>query len=659
MTTTMQIDLESRSQVDLSKNGLMRYVQDPSTEVICMAYCFDDGPVQFWWAKEPFPQEVIDHLDSGEPVMAHNAAFERRMFEWVLSHDYNFDPPAPTQWRCSAAISLANGYPAKLEHASEAININHRKNPEGPRLIRDYSIPGFLKEFKPGDANLMRDYCISDVETMREMVRYLRPLSDVEWSEYHLNQRINDRGLPIDIEFCEAALNYADEISADANEKIAKLTQGVVTKHTQHLRNRDWVLERLTPAQRPLLEVYKKGKKKHSLDSSHHGYLLERGDIDPTVREFIHLINDAGSSSLNKYKAAINTHVDGRVHDSFVFHGAQTGRFTGKGIQPHNFIRDAYPVEKAEPLIQAICAGSPVENPASTMSKLLRSMIMSDSQIYSVDWSQIEARVAPWLTTSPEGERKLIPYRAGKDVYVVTAAEMFGVSEADVDGNFRQSGKIAELSLQFGGGSGALINMARNYGVTFTEDEAKSIVKRWRNVNPWAEKIWKEFDHAIEMAVKNPGTQFTAGRVRFKAAKNLSFLWMKLPSGRRLAYPKPKIGPYTTPWGEDRAGPTFQTSTVPAKGKPPIRKHLRGALLFQNATQGAAACLLRRSLIAADKAGLKIIGSIHDEVLGEGPTADGAKLREIMLDSPNWAKSLPLATDEEFYVGARFGKLKS
>jgi DNA polymerase len=212
--------------------------------------------------------------------------------------------------------------------------------------------------------------------------------------------------------------------------------------------------------------------------------------------------------------------------------------------------------------------------------------------------------------------------------------------------SYRQSGKIAELSLQFGGGQGALIGMGRNYGRVFTQDEAQNIVKRWRGVNSWARNIWDTFDHAIDSAVRNRGKTFNAERVKFKA--DAEFLWMMLPSGRLLAYPRPRIEPYLTPWGDERIGVTFQH----AKG---YRQHARGALLFQNATQGAAACLLRRALVEADKAGLSVIGSIHDEILCEGSPKDGKMLNKIMLEVPTWAKGLPLATGG-VKTALRFGK---
>ena len=214
----------------------------------------------------------------------------------------------------------------------------------------------------------------------------------------------------------------------------------------------------------------------------------------------------------------------------------------------------------------------------------------------------------------------------------------FEVSKAQ-----RQAGKIAELSLQFGGSHNALIGMAKNYGITFEEDEARDIVKKWRFANPWAEQTWNDYDETITSAVLEPGVDQKIGRVVYNS-DGVNFLWCKLPSGRLLAYPKPKFEQYFTPWDEERIGVTFQSHFKPAAGEPPIRIHARGALLFQNSVQAVAADCLREAVVVAHDAGLKIVMHCHDEIVIQGSHADGERLNEIMLEQPWWAAGLPLAT---------------
>ncbi len=655
MSSICYIDIETRSQCDLIFHGLRRYAEDPSTEVICLAFAFDDGPIEFWWAHEPFPQEVIDHFASGGLVMAHNASFEQHLFEWVIAPAYNFAPPNPTQWRCSMAMSLANGYAGGLDAAAAGVGLPYSKHREGTRLITDYCKTNHLTEFKPGDAELMKAYNISDVEIMRALVKTLRPLTELEWEEYHLNTRINERGIPIDVEFCEAALGYTHEVADDANVQIARLTDGKMTKATQRKARDAWLFPKLTEPQMKLLEVYKNGEKKICMDYDHRAHLLARDDLDADAREMLEYINNAGSSALKKFAVAAHTHVEGRVCNTFLWNGAgRTGRFSGKGLQPHNIRRDVFPADQAEKLIADVKSGFEVDAPADTMARLLRAMIRSEKGLYWVDWSAIEGRVAPWLANSPTADDKLDLYREGRDLYVYTAAAMFGCSEANVDKDGRQSGKIAELSLQFGGSHNALIGMAKNYGVTFEEDYARNIVLMWRNANPWAESIWAAYDQAIEAVVATPGVEYDVGRVTL-CADGENFLWCKLPSERLLAYPKPRIEEYTTPWGEDRVGPTFQSHFKPAAGEDPIRMHARGALVFQNTVQAVAADCLREALLEADDAGLGIVGHVHDEIIGEGSPADGEILNEIMLAEPWWADGLPLATGG-VSTGERYGK---
>ncbi|MDB4261350.1 DNA polymerase [bacterium] len=617
-----------------------------------MAYCFDDGPMKFWWHHTPFPQEVISHFDTGGLCMAQNSEFERHLFDYVIGNDYGFTPPKLEQWRCSMAMALASGYPAHLGAQGFALGLKVQKQVHGTRLIREYCAPNFLTEFKDGDKELMQDYCETDVEVMRQAVKCYRPLSSDEWAEFHLCCRTNEKGVPIDKAFGLAALGYAQEVADDANANIAKLTGGKMTKSTQRKSRDEWLFPKLTEYQLDLLTVYKKGEKKTSLDNDHRGYLLACDDLNADARELLEYINDAGSSALKKYAVAAHTEVAGHVHDTFLWNGAQTGRFSGRGLQPHNFRRDVYGDNEATALIEDVKANYTIDGPADTLARLLRGLIYSEEGLYYVDWSAIEGRVAPWLSVKPSGEDKLDLYRMDKDIYVVTAAAMFNRTEADVDKDLRQSGKIAELSLQFGGGANALIGMAKNYGVSFEEDEAKGIVLKWRMANPWAEEIWADYDRAISNAVRTPGEPFEVGRVTYQS-DGQNFLWCELPSGRLLSYPRPKWEPYTTPWGEDRVGATFQTHHKPKAGEPPLRNHARGALLFQNSVQAVAADILREALVKADKVGLDIRLHCHDEILGVG--SDGDRLNEIMLDQPVWADGLPLATGGVM-TGKRWGK---
>jgi DNA polymerase len=657
------LDLETCSDVDLIFHGLMRYAQDPSTKVICMAWAFDDEPVEFWWARSvfsgcTFPQRITDHIRAGGLITAHNAEFERAIFEFVINNDFRLTPAHLNQWRCSMATGLASGYGAALDTLATGLNLPFHKHAEGARLIREYCASGHKDIFDPQfkqDREFMKLYNISDVETMRAAVKCLRPFTDDEWEEYHTNCVVNQRGLPIDVDFCTAALAYTHQVADDANRMISDLTGGLMKKATERKSRDAWLFPKLTPYQMKLLEVYKKGEKKISLDADHRRYLLECDDLDFDARRLLEYIDNAGSSALKKYAVAAHQHVDGRVHNTFLWNGAgRTGRFSGKGLQPHNIRRDVYSDNEAATYIADIRKGIDLEHPAETMARLLRAMIYHPDGLYWVDWSSIEGRVAPWLAVDRDGEDKLDLFRQNRDIYKVTAGDMFFVVETEVNDDQRQAGKIAELSLQFGGSHNALIGMGKNFGVSFEEQEARNIVINWRSVNPWAERIWKAYDTAIVSACRSAGVPFDVGRVTFQSdGKN--FLWCRLPSGRLLSYPKPRFESYMTPWDEERFGLTFQTHFKPAANEPPIRRHARGALVFQNTVQAVAADLLREALLYAADARLNIVGHVHDEIIGIGTPDDGAVLDEIMLASPIWAPGLPIATGGVSH-GTRYGK---
>jgi len=564
-------------------------------------------------------------------------------------------PPTNEQWRCSMALGLANGFAGSLDALAVGLGLPYRKHAQGARLIREYCASGHQKTFKPGDADLMRDYNVNDVEIMRAAVKCLRGLTDEEWEEYQINVRINDRGLPIDVKFVDAALRYTYEVAEDANEQIAKLTDNTMTKANQRNARDKWLFPKLTPAQMKLLEVHKKGEKKYSLDQDHRRYLLECEDLNPDARKLLEYIDNAGSSALKKFAVASHQHVAGRVHNTFLWNGAgRTGRFSGKGLQPHNIRRDVFNNAHAETLIADILAGYEIDQPADTMARLLRAMIAHPDGLYWCDWSSIEGRVAPWLSNSLAGKEKLKLFKQGKDIYVVTAIGMFGGYEKDVTDDERQRGKIAELSLQFGGSHNALISMAKNFGLSFSEEHARELVIFWRTSNPWATDAWNAYDTAITDAVLMPGTDQKVGRVVYHS-DGLNFLWCKLPSERLLSYPKPKFEAYMTPWDEERIGVTFQSHFKPAAGEPPIRVHARGALLFQNTVQAVAADCLREALVEAHDTGLEIVGHVHDEIIGLGPREDGERLNDIMLEQPWWADGLPLATGGVSW-GKRYGK---
>jgi DNA polymerase len=641
MNQTLWLDYETTSKADLTTNGLQRYVEDPTTGILCLGYAFGDDEPECWFPEDShFPGAIVDHIKRGGVMVAHNATFDRLITEYVLTNDFNTPPTKLEQWRCSAARSMAHGLPAKLELACRAAGLPIQKQKEGTRLINKYSKHGRVP-YEDDDKALMADYCKTDVAAMRQLCSILRELSDDEWAEYHRNERLNELGVPVDIEFATAALNYADDVKAEADGNIARLTGGVVkTARARKARNK-WLFERITDKQKELLSVWKDKVKKYSFDQEHRANLLAAPDLDKDVEELINFTDDAGGSSTSKYSAMANTHVDGRVHGAITWHGAGTGRAASKGLQLHNFIRDAY--DDPEPLIQDVLDDYELDHPAKTLAKLLRAAITSPEGISFGDWSAIEGRVCPWLSDDPRAQKVLDVFRNDQDLYIATADSM-GLSD-------RQAGKVSALSLQFAGGAGALQRMAKKYGEVYTDEEAEHYKTLWRNGNKWCVDFWWKLHRAANDAYRNPGQEFFAGKISYFYDGG-DWLWCLRPSGAFQAYFQPKIELVDYPWGEQGYELTaLAGSTQPKAGKPWPRRTLTPGILIENVTQGTAGDLLRNCMMQA-REDLPLIFTCHDEIIAEGDHQ--IELKTLMETLPHWAEGLPIAAGVKYQP--RYGK---
>lgn len=636
-------DFETLSYCNLTEKGLQHYVEDTTTEVLCYSYAFNDEEPQCWYPEDgqPFPQRIIDHINDGGQTYHHNAQFDLQIWNYVLAADFPEAPALPlSQVRCSMTRAMAHGLPASLALLCRAIGLPIQKQTEGQRLIYQYCCRG-RQPWVAGDKQLMTEYCNTDVETMRMACSVLRELSDDEWGEYHNNHRINEFGIPVDVPFATAALGYAVEVKADVDAQICELTAGEVKSARQRSTRDAWVFPRITEEQKELLAVQKGDKVTYSFDEEHRNNLLAAVDLDPDVADLLELINDAGGSSTTKYKAMVNQNVDGRVNYSLVWHGAATGRWTSKGLQVHNMVRKAF--DEPESLIQDILEGYEVPTPAKTLSRLLRASITAGSLgVTFGDWSAIEGRVAPWLSEEPEAQDVLDVFRRDEDIYIHTATGM-GLDD-------RQAGKVASLSMQFAGGAGALMRMAKNYGVAYTEDEAEELKVLWREANPWAVRFWTGLKTAAVSACFSPGESFTCGKLTFYYDGG-DWLWMRRPSGNYHAYFQPKIELVDYPWGEQGYEPTVLAgSSLPKAGAKWPRRTLTPGILIENATQGAAADLMRDCVMQAKD--LPVILHCHDELVVEGDYVN--EVQTLMDSCPDWAAGLPLKTEVKF--ARRYGK---
>jgi DNA polymerase len=709
----LHCDFETRSFCNLLINGGYNYAMHPTTQATMLAFVFDEDPDPeiwiplegaFWDAlraaladngyivHKHFPQSIIHYIKGGGMIAAHNAQFERLIFDYIVCPDFNVENIPLESWYCTATQARVNNMPATLEGCAQALGGEQQKDFRGKNLIQILCIPHENKE--TGEMEFVEDlesyiefaeYCIQDVRTERSISNAMRALTDAELDDYVASEIVNDAGLLIDRELAEAAVQYADTEQLECMLEIYRLTDNTIDK-CRGKRLTNWVFVRLDDDQQKHMYKYKNGELKLTLDRNARERILLDPSIAQTVRDVVEFSDFAQASSTGKFKAM--THradsEDDRVRGAYIFSGAaSTGRYSSRGLQLHNFPRDA--LKDPDAVADMVCDGYTVDSIEKaaghslmqTLKRLLRHSIVADDGYTFVcgDWGQVEGRMLPWLSigTSPAtdvfAQQKLDAYANQtheNDVYCQTASQIFnrkilrdGGKDAEAD---RQIGKVAELSLGFGGGIGAFQSMAVNYGVHVTDERADEIKFAWRAANPWAQPFWNALHKAACTAVRTPGYTFSAGRVQFMYHPDLLMgaLLCLLPSGRLLTYPKARCE-----MADGKYGPQWQLSALKSNWKPKAdekewpRVALWPGLIAENVTQAECATLLRQAItrLVFDH-NAPLVGHTHDELLLEVREAETDYWRDllnsVMLNSEDWAKGLPL--DADIWTGPNFRK---
>ena len=635
----LSIDLETYSDIDLPNCGVYRYVEG-DFHILLFAYAFDDEETKCvdMACGGQLPADVMDALQDDSIIKsAWNAQFERTCLSKYLGTQLS-----PDSWQCTMVWAASLSLPLKLATAAQALKTAQQKDAVGERLIRYFSLPckptkanggrtRNLPEHAPEDWKLFKSYCIQDVETERDIRRRLEkfPLMPQEWDFYHMDQRINDRGILIDKELVQQAIICNMAMSEEMTKRAYALTGLENPNSVSQLKG--WLEERG-------IEVDSLGKKNvASLITD-----LDRHSADGEALDMMKLRLQMAKSSVKKYQAAERyICTDGRAHGLFQFSGAnRTQRWAGRGIQlqnlPQNHIST---LDEARELVKMGCFDM-IEalygNTPDILSQLIRTMLIPKEgcEFIVADFSAIEARVLAWLA----GEQwRLDAFTKGKDIYCASASQMFGVPvvKHGINGELRQKGKVAELACGYGGGAGALISMgALDMGLK--EDELPDIISSWRDANPEIVKFWYAVEKTAIETVKDH-TDRTVGRIGFQFSANT--LWIVLPSGRRLAYIKPKLQP-------NRFGRMAMTFEGLGANNKWTRGETYSGKLTENITQATARDLLAEAMRRMELAGLGIVGHVHDEVILEVPkgqyTVDD--VCNIMNRNPAWADGLPLSS---------------
>ena len=661
MSDILWLDYESRSECDLLAKGSFNYAQHPSTKIICAAYAFDAEDVQLWWAHEPVPLRLAEYFKSGGQIRCHNEEFDRLLTWYVVCPDYGLAEPALERWYCTAAQARANCAPGSLEDVGRFAGANMRKDHRGKQLIRLCCIPPFNED--PAILAELGEYAMQDVRAMRAVSKALRPLSVDELLDYHVNAKINDRGVLVDVPLCTAAIKFASDELTEIEQIVAEVTEGAITS-VRSPKMRQWVIDRVGPQALKLMESYKDGEKKYSIDKTVRANLLalarENADeVPPIVAEVIQCADDLWASSVAKFSrlASLADVEDNRVRGAFVFAGGSaTGRASSYGAQVHNFTRKC--AKSPEDVRTAMVRGhSIVPQFGKRVTDVLKGMLRpalipaKGKHLVVADWSSIEARANPWLSNCPAGERKLDDFRRGLDAYIVNAAATFRRSyeeilaeyEATEKSDMRQIGKVQELACGFGGSIGAFAAMGRVYGVHLPESDAKRMVDAWRRANPWSVPYWQNLEEAYTRAMRNKGHEFSVGRVTYMF--DGQHLWYALPSGRILCYPYARLETDGVTYAKAAWKPAADAAEWP-------RARLWKGLACENITQATANDLLRHSLRQLDD----VVLHVHDEIVLETdrPEEMAVRLKEVMCTPPEWAKGLPLGA--EVAIMSRYGK---
>ena len=636
----LSCDIETFSDVDLIRCGVYKYADSPNFEMLLFAYAVDDGDVHIIdiAGGEELPEEIIQAIKSDTVVKtAYNAQFERVCLSRYLKLPEG-EYLNPQSWYCTAVQAAELALPLSLADVGSVLGLERQKMTEGKELIKYFCVPckptksnGNRTRNRPcHDINkweTFKKYCMRDVDVERQIADKLKmyPISDEEHRLYVLDQIINDRGVLVDCELAKQAVKLNSIQSAVAVEQAYMITglenPNSVTQLKQWLKENGVEIESMS----------KKAVKS----------LADETDGD--VSKMLKLRLLMAKTSVKKYEAVIRSVCsDNRVHGMMRFCGAnRTGRWSGNILQPQNLPQNHLPDLT---LARDIVKDGDFEmldmmfgNVPNVLSELIRTVLIPkpNHRFIVADFSAIEARVLAWIA----GEQwRIDTFKNGGDIYCASASKMFKVpvEKHGVNGELRQKGKISELACGYGGSVGALKNMgAVEMGVQ--ENELQGLINDWRNANPHIVRFWYEVGNAAMKAIKEK-TTVPLGKLVFAYERGILFI--RLPSGRRLSYIKPRIG--TNRFGGDSI--TYMGINSAKKWD---RLETFGGKLTENIVQGTARDLLANALINAANAGYDTVFHVHDEIICEVPNGYGSvdELCRLMCIKPEWADGLPLNAD--------------
>lgn len=625
----ISIDFETYSECDIKTAGGYNYAAHPSTEVICMAWAIDDEEPQLWVPGDPIPDRLYDALDGAGEIWAWNAAFERAVWHHQMHKHGWYCDIDPSQWNDTAALAAILALPRALGQCAQVLSLAEQKDTRGRYLIQRLCQP--YRGERRRDPELLDElysYCKQDVRTERAIKNLLlpyKPMSDNERQVWLLDQEINWRGMGIDVTNVENAIDLIFQTAERLNERAKEISGGVLPDVGSRARVMAWASSR--------------GYTLTGYDKNAVLEALADPALPDDVRQVLEIRRTLGKASTSKYQSMLNlAGADNRARGVFSYHGAQTGRWAGRGFQPQNLPRPAFGdtdnciklFDQRDPEIIETLYGDPMV----ALSSCLRGMIVpaEGNRLLVSDFSAIEARVLAWLA---DEQGPLDVFREGGDIYCHAATGIYNRTITPKDKDERQIGKVAVLALGYQGGVGAFQTMAKAYRVEVADEDADRIKVAWRKAHPKIVRFWYALEQAAQNAVRHKGHAFEAGPVTFRVVGN--FLFAKLPSGRRLAYYQPRNGHDGLEfWGTDsKLGGRWAKLTT------------YGGKLCENVTQAVARDLLAEAMLRLENHGYNVVASIHDEIICELPKGVGSleNMEEFMCELPEWAAGLPMSAE--------------
>ena len=637
----LAIDIETYSSVDLIKSGVYKYVQEPDFSILLFAYMFNDERVEIvdLAQGEELPEGVINALiDPRYTKVAYNANFERT----CIGHFFFREKLDPTQWECTMAKAAMLGLPLGLDMTAKALKLKQEKSTTGKALIRYFSIP-----CKPTKANggrtrnlpehdlekwqQFKDYCEQDViveQAIREKIKFF-DIPETEKKLWVLDQHINDTGVLLDPEFIKQAIDI-DNTHRDTMLNEAVRLTGLDNPNSA-AQLKQWISDQT-------------GNEVNSLTKEAVPELLKDTNCS-TVKRVLRIRQELAKTSVKKYEAMVNViGLDNRCRGLLQYYGAnRTGRWAGRLVQVQNLPQNHLPdldlardlVKKGDADMLQLLYG----NVPNVLSQLVRTAFVAPKghRFIIADFAAIEARVIAWLANE---KWRLDVFNTHGKIYEASASQMFKVPIGEITKGsvLRQKGKVAELALGYQGGPNALITMgALKNGIT--EDELPKLVAAWRSANKAIVRLWNKVEEAAIIAVAEGTPNSIQYGIRFFTDKNILFI--KLPSGRCLAYMRPQMR------SNRFGGEALSYEGVNQTSKQWGIQDTYGGKLVENIVQAIARDCLADAMLRLDAAGYKVVMHVHDEVVLEVPEDQGglAEVNNIMGTGISWAKGLPLKAD--------------